>query len=63
VLTPVRAADMTIERTLNPQREPQNWISSAVIFRAPNMLPALLMSTSTRSPGAARRSRSMAGSD
>jgi alcohol dehydrogenase (cytochrome c) len=25
-LTPVRAADMTNERTLNPQREPQNWI-------------------------------------
>jgi alcohol dehydrogenase (cytochrome c) len=26
VLTPVRAADMTQERALNPQREPQNWI-------------------------------------
>jgi alcohol dehydrogenase (cytochrome c) len=25
-LTPVRAADMTNERELNPQREPQNWI-------------------------------------
>jgi alcohol dehydrogenase (cytochrome c) len=25
-LTPVRAADMTKERALNPQREPQNWI-------------------------------------
>jgi len=25
-LTPVRAADMTDERALNPQREPQNWI-------------------------------------
>ena len=25
-LTPVRAADMTNERMLNPQREPQNWI-------------------------------------
>src|SRR5580700_1402731 len=25
-LTPARAADMTNERTLNPQREPQNWI-------------------------------------
>jgi alcohol dehydrogenase (cytochrome c) len=25
-LTSVRAADMTNERTLNPQREPQNWI-------------------------------------
>jgi hypothetical protein len=25
-LTPGRAADMTNERTLNPQREPQNWI-------------------------------------
>jgi alcohol dehydrogenase (cytochrome c) len=25
-LTPVRAADMTTERELNPQREPQNWI-------------------------------------
>ena len=25
-LTPARAADMTDERTLNPQREPQNWI-------------------------------------
>ena len=25
-LTPVRAADMTNERALNPQREPQNWI-------------------------------------
>ncbi len=25
-LTPVRAADMTTERLLNPQREPQNWI-------------------------------------
>jgi hypothetical protein len=25
-LTPVRAADMTNERLLNPQREPQNWI-------------------------------------
>jgi alcohol dehydrogenase (cytochrome c) len=26
VLTSVRAADMTNERALNPQREPQNWI-------------------------------------
>jgi alcohol dehydrogenase (cytochrome c) len=25
-LSPVRAADMTTERALNPQREPQNWI-------------------------------------
>jgi alcohol dehydrogenase (cytochrome c) len=25
-LTPVRAADMTTERALNPQKEPQNWI-------------------------------------
>ena len=25
-LTPVRAADMTMERALNPQREPRNWI-------------------------------------
>jgi alcohol dehydrogenase (cytochrome c) len=25
-LTPLRAADMTQERALNPQREPQNWI-------------------------------------
>src|SRR5262249_42326105 len=25
-LTPVRAGDMTNERLLNPQREPQNWI-------------------------------------
>ena len=25
-LTPVCAADMTNDRTLNPQREPQNWI-------------------------------------
>src|SRR3989475_3224509 len=25
-LTPTRAADMTNERALNPQREPQNWI-------------------------------------
>src|SRR5271155_1291711 len=25
-LTPVGAADMTNERALNPQREPQNWI-------------------------------------
>ncbi len=25
-LTPVRAADVTNERMLNPQREPQNWI-------------------------------------
>ncbi len=25
-LTPVQAADMTTERALNPQREPQNWI-------------------------------------
>jgi alcohol dehydrogenase (cytochrome c) len=25
-LTPLRAADMTTERQLNPQREPQNWI-------------------------------------
>src|SRR5260370_1864899 len=25
-LTPARAADMTNERALNPQREPQNWI-------------------------------------
>jgi alcohol dehydrogenase (cytochrome c) len=25
-LTPVRATDMTTERALNPQREPQNWI-------------------------------------
>ena len=25
-LTPARAADMTTERALNPQREPQNWI-------------------------------------
>ncbi len=25
-LTPLRAADMTTERELNPQREPQNWI-------------------------------------
>jgi alcohol dehydrogenase (cytochrome c) len=25
-LTPTRAADMTSERALNPQREPQNWI-------------------------------------
>jgi alcohol dehydrogenase (cytochrome c) len=25
-LTPARAADMTTERLLNPQREPQNWI-------------------------------------
>src|SRR5258708_16561782 len=25
-LTPVHAADMTNERALNPQREPQNWI-------------------------------------
>jgi hypothetical protein len=25
-LTPARAADMTDERALNPQREPQNWI-------------------------------------
>ncbi len=25
-LTPARAADMTSERALNPQREPQNWI-------------------------------------
>jgi alcohol dehydrogenase (cytochrome c) len=25
-LTPVRAADMTADRALNPQREPQNWI-------------------------------------
>src|SRR5262249_32266025 len=25
-LSPVRAADMTNERALNPQREPQNWI-------------------------------------
>jgi len=26
-LTPLRAADMSNERALNPQREPQNWIS------------------------------------
>jgi alcohol dehydrogenase (cytochrome c) len=26
VLTPVRAADMSNDRALNPQREPQNWI-------------------------------------
>jgi alcohol dehydrogenase (cytochrome c) len=26
VLTPLRAADVTNERLLNPQREPQNWI-------------------------------------
>ena len=26
VLTPARAADVTDERMLNPQREPQNWI-------------------------------------
>jgi alcohol dehydrogenase (cytochrome c) len=25
-LTPLRAADVTNERLLNPQREPQNWI-------------------------------------
>src|SRR5262250_1316408 len=25
-LTPARSADMTSERALNPQREPQNWI-------------------------------------
>ena len=25
-LTPARAADVTSERLLNPQREPQNWI-------------------------------------
>jgi alcohol dehydrogenase (cytochrome c) len=25
-LTPARATDMTDQRTLNPQREPQNWI-------------------------------------
>ena len=25
-LTPIQAADMTTERALNPQREPQNWI-------------------------------------
>jgi alcohol dehydrogenase (cytochrome c) len=25
-LTPLRAADMTNERALNPQSEPQNWI-------------------------------------
>jgi alcohol dehydrogenase (cytochrome c) len=25
-LTPLGAADMTSERMLNPQREPQNWI-------------------------------------
>jgi hypothetical protein len=25
-LTPIFAADMTQERALNPQREPQNWI-------------------------------------
>src|SRR5882724_5166678 len=25
-LTPARAADMTNERALNPQREPQNWV-------------------------------------
>src|SRR5258707_7171827 len=25
-LTPARAADMTNERALNPQREPQNWL-------------------------------------
>ena len=25
-LTPASAADMTTERALNPQREPQNWI-------------------------------------
>src|SRR5262249_57040669 len=25
-LTPARAADMTNDRSLNPQREPQNWI-------------------------------------
>src|ERR1700730_4782162 len=25
-LTPLRPADMTNERALNPQREPQNWI-------------------------------------
>src|SRR5258707_2028887 len=25
-LTPVRAADVTNDRLLNPQREPQNWI-------------------------------------
>src|SRR5258708_35930815 len=25
-LSPVRAADMTNERALNPQREPQNWV-------------------------------------
>src|SRR5580765_2999562 len=25
-LTPARAADMTNDRALNPQREPQNWI-------------------------------------
>src|SRR5258707_6905173 len=25
-VTPARAADMTSERALNPQREPQNWI-------------------------------------
>jgi hypothetical protein len=25
-LTPARAADMSHERALNPQREPQNWI-------------------------------------
>ena len=25
-LTPARGADMTPERALNPQREPQNWI-------------------------------------
>jgi hypothetical protein len=25
-LTPLHAADVTAERLLNPQREPQNWI-------------------------------------
>ncbi len=25
-LTPARAADVTSERLLNPQREPQNWV-------------------------------------
>jgi hypothetical protein len=37
-LTPVSAANMTNERTLNPQREPQNWILHHGNYQGPTAI-------------------------
>jgi alcohol dehydrogenase (cytochrome c) len=46
-LTPVRAADMTNERALNPQREPQNWILHHGNYQGHHFSPLKEINTDT----------------